>query len=66
MKSGSAIIGFLVFFAVFHVARAGEVESILEVTYAEPNGNHGFSNSSRDWPDFRAATINFLKKHLLK
>lgn len=31
-----------------------------------PGGNHGLSNRSPDWPDFETATIDFLKKHLLK
>ncbi len=33
--------------------------------YILKGGNHGLGNRRPDWPDFRAATIEFLKKHLL-
>jgi len=33
--------------------------------YLLEGGNHGLWNRKPDWPDFRAATIEFLKKHLL-
>jgi len=33
--------------------------------YILKGGDHGLSNRRPDWPDFRAATIEFLKKHLL-
>jgi hypothetical protein len=33
--------------------------------YILEGGNHGLRNAKPDWPDFRGATIKFLKKHLL-
>ncbi len=34
-------------------------------TYFLEGGDHVLSNRKPDWPDFGAATINFIKKHLL-
>lgn len=34
--------------------------------YILPGGNHGLSNPQPDWPDFRKATVEFLKKYLLQ
>jgi len=41
-------------------------KGVTTENYILKGGNHGLWNRSPDWPDFRAATIEFLQKHLLK
>jgi len=41
-------------------------KGVAAESYLLEGGNHGLSNRSPKWPDFRAATISFLKKYLLE
>lgn len=47
------------------IARLKE-KGVATEDYLLEAGNHGLSNPSPSWPDYRKATIEFLKKHLLR
>jgi acetyl esterase/lipase len=42
-----------------------KAKGVVTENYILSGGNHGLSNPQPDWPDFRKATIEFLKRHLL-
>jgi acetyl esterase/lipase len=41
-------------------------QGVATVNYILPGGNHGLSNPMPDWPDYQQATVDFLKKYLLR
>lgn len=43
-----------------------KAKGVVTENYILRGGNHGLSNPSPDWPDFHKATIEFLKKYLLR
>jgi acetyl esterase/lipase len=41
-------------------------QGVTTANYILPGGNHGLSNPKPEWPDYRQATVEFLKKYLLQ